>query len=58
MATATAMKTSVKKCVCAASNLITCIPSCSISQMLANFSRVCDLKDCITVQKKKKRVLS
>ena len=38
--TATAMKTSVKKCVSAASNLITRIPSCSIPQKLVNFSRL------------------
>ena len=35
-----ATKTSVKKCVSAASNLITRIPSCSIPQKLANFSRL------------------
>ena len=55
--TATATKTSVKKCVRAGSNFIAFMPSRSIRQMSANLSGVGILKDRIKVQEKRKRVV-
>jgi len=56
--TATATKTSVKKCVLAALNFIALIPSRSIYQMLANFSGVEFLRTVLKFRKRQRRSLS
>ena len=48
-----------EKSIRAASNFIALIPTCSIRQMLANFSGVeFDLKEYVKVQKEKKKVVA
>ena len=54
---ATATKKSLKKGIRTASNFIALIPTRSIRQMLADFSGVEFIKDCIEVQEKKQKVV-
>ena len=54
---ATATKTSLKNWICAASNFIALIPSRLILRMLPKFFWSWNLKDCIKVQEKKKKVV-
>ena len=55
--TPTATKTSLKKWICAASNFIALIPSRLIRRMLPKFFWSWNIKDCIKVQEKKKKVV-
>ena len=54
---ATATKTSLKNWICAATNFIALIPSRLIRRMLPKFFWSWNLKDCIKVQEKKKKVV-